>query len=169
MAIKDLIRRSRQKKSVPVRQEEKHPFFSLQRQMNQLFDSFFRDFELEPFRGMGEWYGKFSPEVDVKENNKEITITAELPGMDEKDIDVSLSGDSLIIKGEKKEEKEEKDKESWCMERRYGSFYRAIPLPEEIIDKEKAAASFKKGVLCVTIPKTEAAASLSKKISIKTE
>ncbi|MBW2568730.1 MAG: Hsp20/alpha crystallin family protein [Deltaproteobacteria bacterium] len=168
MAVKDLIKRS-QRKNIPVRQEEKHPLISLQKQMNQLFNSFFGDFELEPFRGMDEWYGKFSPEVDVKENDKEITVTAELPGMDEKDIDVSLSGDSLIIKGEKKEEKKEKDKESWSIERRYGSFYRAIPLPVEIIDKENAAASFKKGVLCVTIPKTEASANLSKKIPVKTE
>lgn len=168
MAIRDLIRRNKQGGSLPARREERYPLFSLQRQMNQLFDSFFRDFEIEPFRAMDEWYGEFSPQIDVKENDKEISVTAELPGMDEKDIDVSLSGDSLVLKGEKKEEKEEKDKNCWHMERCYGSFYRSIPLPEEI-DREKADASFKKGILRITIPKTAKAASSGKKIPIKTE
>ena len=168
MVIRNLTRRNRQGETLPARREETHPFFSLRRQMNQLFDSFFRDFELEPFREMNEWYAKFSPQIDVKENDKEIIVTAELPGMSEKDIDVSISGGSLVVKGEKKEDKEEKDKECWHMERCYGSFYRSIPLPEEI-DKEKADASFKKGILRVTIPKTEKAASSSKKIPIKTK
>jgi len=162
MVIRDLIRKNKPGRSLPVRREEGHPFFSLQRQMNQLLDSFFHDFELEPFREMDEWYGKFSPQIDVKENDKEISVMAELPGMDEKDIDVSLSGDSLVLKGEKKEEKEEKDKDCWHMERCYGSFYRTLPLPEEI-DREKANASFKKGVLRITIPKTAKVASSGKK------
>ena len=168
MAIKDLVRRNTLGRGLPVRREERHPFFSLQSQMNQLFDSFFHDFELEPSRAMDEWPMRFSPEIDVKENDKEISVIAELPGMDEKDIDVSLSGGSLLLKGEKREDREEEDKDCWHMERSYGSFYRTIPLPEEI-DREKADAYFKKGVLRITIPKTTKAASSGKKIPIKTE
>jgi HSP20 family protein len=88
--------------------------------------------------------------------------------MSDKDVEVSVFDDSLVIKGEKKEEKEEKDKNCWHTERCYGSFYRAIPLPKDV-DSEKTDASFKKGVLHVTIPKTKEAADSSKKISIKTE
>lgn len=168
MTIKYLVKKSRWGKSLPVRREEEHPFFPLQRRMNELFDSFFRGFELEPFGAMGEWYGEFSPQVDVKETEKEISVTAELPGLDEKDIDVSLTSDTLTLKGEKKEEKGEKGESGWRMERRYGSFYREIPLPEEI-EAEKVDATFKKGVLRIAIPKTAKAEAAGKKIPIKVE
>ncbi len=168
MTIKDLVTRNRWRRSLPVRREEEHPFYALQKQVNDLFDSFFRGSEISPFREFDEWYGDFSPHIDVKENDKEILIQAELPGLDEKDIEVLLTSNSLTLKGEKKEEKEEKDKGYWHTERRYGSFSRVIPLPEEI-DAEKVKADFRKGVLHVTLPKTKETAVMGKKIAIKTE
>ncbi len=156
---------SAEKSSVPVRREEYHPFSLLRQEMNTLFDNFFRGFDLEPFAGR---FGAFSPNIDVKESEKDISIIAELPGMDEKDIDVSLTRDALTIKGEKKEEKEEKRKDYYRMERSFGSFSRTIPLPAEI-DTDKVKADFKKGVLTVTLPKTAKAIKETKKIPVKAE
>jgi HSP20 family protein len=154
-----------EKKSVPVRREEYHPFSLLRQEMNTLFDNFFRGFELEPFKSP---LGTFSPSIDVKESDKDISVTAELPGLGDKDIDVSLSRDSLTIKGEKKEEKEEKGKDYYHMERSFGSFSRTIPLPAEI-DVDKVKAEFKKGLLTVILPKSEKAMKEKKKISVKAE
>jgi HSP20 family protein len=154
------------KKSVPARQEEYRPFGLLRQEMNRLFDNFFGGFEMEPF--MGRRLGAFSPTVDIKESDKDIRVSAELPGMDDKDIDVLLSKDSVTIKGEKKEEKEDKGKDYYRMERSYGSFSRTIPLPAEV-DTDKVKAEFKKGLLTVTLPKTAQAIKQTKKISVKTE
>lgn len=154
-----------EKRNVSVRREEDHPFSLLRQEMNTLFDNFFRGFELEPFKGH---LGAFSPSIDVKESDKDISVTAELPGLDDKDIDVSLSRDSLTIRGEKKEEKEEKGKDYYRMERSFGSFSRTIALPAEI-DVNKVKAEFKKGLLTVTLPKTEKAVKEKKKISVKAE
>lgn len=153
------------KRSVPVRRDEYEPFSLFRQEMNRLFDNFFHGFDLELFERR---LGTFSPNVDVSESDKEIKVTAELPGMDDKDIDVSLSKDSLTIKGEKKEEKEEKKKDYYRMERSYGSFSRTIPLHVEV-ETDKAKAEFKKGVLTVTIPKTAKAIKETKKIEIKAE
>jgi HSP20 family protein len=154
-----------EKSSVPVRREEYHPFSLFRQEMNTLFDNFFRGFDLEPFSGR---LGAFSPHIDVKESDKDIAIIAELPGMDDKDIHVSLTRDSLTIKGEKKEEKEEKGKDYYRMERSFGSFTRTIPLPVEI-DTDKVKADFKKGVLTVTLPKTATAIKEKKKIPVKAD
>jgi HSP20 family protein len=154
-----------EKKSVPVKREEYHPFSLLRQEMNTLFDNFLSGFELEPFKGR---FGAFSPSIDVKESEKDISVTAELPGIDDKDIDVSLTRDSLTLKGEKKEEKEEKGKDFYRMERSFGTFTRTIPLPSEI-DTDKVKAEFKKGVLTVTLPKTAKAIKEKKKISVKAE
>jgi HSP20 family protein len=154
-----------EKKNIPVRREEYNPFGLLRQEMNTLFDNFSRGFEMDPFMGR---FGTFSPSVDVKESDKEIKVSAELPGMEDKDIDVSLTKDSLTIKGEKKEEKEDKGKDFYRMERSYGSFTRTVPLPSEI-DTEKVKAEFRKGVLTVTLPKTAKAIKETKKISVKAE
>lgn len=116
----------------------------------------------------GDHAASFTPHVDVSENDKEIRISAELPGMNEKDIDITLNHDSLTIKGEKKEEKEDKGKDYYRMERSYGSFFRTIPLHVEV-ESDKAAASYKKGVLTVKIPKSPKAIEEKKKISVKVE
>jgi len=146
--------------------EEEMPLQSLQRQVNRLFDDFFRGFDLRPFAAM-ESAGEFTPRIDVKESDKTFTLTAELPGMDEKDLDVMLSAESLTIKGEKKHEKEEKSENYYRMERSYGSFHRVIPLPNEI-DLKKVEASFTKGILTVNLPKTAKAKEKTKKVPIKT-
>jgi HSP20 family protein len=163
MAKKNLV--PSEKKSVEVRREEYNPFALLRREMNTLFDNFFRGFEVEPFTSR---FSGFSPDVDVKESEKEIKVAAELPGMDDKDIDISLTRDSLTIRGEKKEEKEDKGKDYYRVERSYGSFSRTVPLPVEV-DVDKAKAEFKKGVLTVTLPKTPKAIKETKKISVKAE
>jgi HSP20 family protein len=165
--IKNLSPKGRDRNSLLPSLREEHPFNLFREQINRLFDDFFFGRELTPFRAE-PWYGAFQPHIDVKESAKEITVSAELPGMDEKDIEVLLSGDSLTIKGEKKEEKEEKENNYYRMERRYGSFQRVIPLPVEI-DTKKVDASFKKGILHVKLPKTTQAKSSAKKITVKSE
>jgi len=154
------------KKSVPVRREEESPFAVLKRGMDDLFEHFMRGFEIESFESRG--MGVFSPRIDVTEDDKAIKVMAELPGMDEKDLDISLRGDTLSIKGEKREEKEHKGKDYYRMERSYGSFSRTIPLPIEV-ETDKIHAELKKGVLTVTLPKTMKAIEETKKITVKEE
>ncbi len=163
MAIKNLMPFGR--KDVPVRREEENPFRALRREMDSLFENFFHGFEMEPFTSR---HGAFSPDIDVVESDKEIAVTVELPGMDEKDIDVSLNEDTLTIRGEKKAEKEDKGKDFYRMERSYGSFSRSITLPKEV-NTEKVEAQFKKGILTVVLPKTSKAVEETRKISIKSE
>ena len=111
MTIKDLAPWNWGKKTMPVRTGEDHPFELLQRQMNRLFDDFFSGFDLEPFSGWTERFGGFNPRINVIEDEKEIRLTAELPGMDDKDIDISLTKDALTIRGEKRDERESKEGE----------------------------------------------------------
>lgn len=163
MTIRDIV--SFGKKNFPVRREDDNPFAVLRREMDLLFENFLRGFDVMPFESR---LGTFSPKVDVIENDKEIKISAELPGMDEKDIDVSLQKDVLTIRGEKKVEKEDKGKDYYRMERSYGSFSRSIPLPIEV-ETDKVEAKFKKGVLSIILPKTAKAATETKKIAVKVE
>lgn len=153
------------RKGALFKKEDYEPFAFFRDEINRLFDNFFRGFEIEPFERK---FAAFSPSIDISETDKELIISAELPGIEEKDIDVSLSKDSLTIKGEKKEEKEDKGKSYYRMERSYGSFSRTIPLPTEI-DADKVEAEFKKGVLIIKLPKTPEAIKETKKIQIKAE
>jgi HSP20 family protein len=121
-------------------------------------------FDIEPFwRGEISW-GK-APAVDVVEKDKAYEITAELPGMEEKDIEVKFADGVLSVTGEKKEEKEEKKKDWYLSERRYGSFQRAFRVPEGV-DADKIEATFKNGVLTVSLPKSPEAIKREKKIPI---
>jgi HSP20 family protein len=131
--------------------------------MDHLFDDFFESFGLTPF----EPFGAFSPRVDVSETDKEIKVSAELPGLDENDIEVSLARNLLTISGEKQEEAEDKGKNFYRMERSYGSFRRTIPLMVEV-EADKIKAKFQKGVLTVTLPKTAEAQRQTRRIPIKT-
>jgi HSP20 family protein len=108
----------------------------------------------------------FSPRLDVSETDREYHITAELPGMDEKDVEISLSNNLLILRGEKKDERKDKQKDYFRMERSYGMFERAIPVPEGA-DLDKCEASFRKGVLTVTIPKSPEYQKERKRIPIR--
>ena len=127
-----------------------------------MFDDFFGESRLTPRREMA---AGFWPQVDVTETDKEIKVSADIPGVEPKDIDVSVEDGMLIIKGEKKYEREEKEKGQHRMERSYGSFERAIELPTEV-DESKAKAEFKKGVLRLTLPKRPGAPSRRKKIPV---
>ena len=150
------------------RRESSSPLSLLHSEVDRLFDDFMSDF--------GPWRSRLTrpfdteqmPSVDVSESDKEVEVKADLPGMDEKDIEVSLSNGVLTIKGERKAEKEDKDekKSFHRIERSYGLYRRSISLPCEI-DENKVKASFSKGVLTVTMPKTAEAKSKVKKIAIK--
>lgn len=145
-----------------------YPFYALQQEMNQVFDEFMKGFDVAPFSGLGENLGKFYPSIDIKESDKEIILTAELPGLEEKDFELLLTDDALTIKGEKKEEKESREKDYYRMERKYGSFSRVVALPDGI-ETAKVDAKFKNGVLTITLPKSEEAKQKVKKIAIKSE
>jgi HSP20 family protein len=151
------------------------PFESLRREVDRLFDDFdggfFRSpfrrarFDLKPFwRRELTWPAM--PAVDVVEGEKAYEVTAELPGMDEKNIEVKVANDALTIRGEKKEEKEEKQKDYYVQERHFGSFERCFQVPEGV-DADKIEATFKNGVLTVTMPKTAEAQKAEKKIAVK--
>ena len=107
----------------------------------------------------------FIPRVDVTEMEKEIRVTAELPGMEEKSVKVELEESALMLSGEKKEEREEKTRHGYRMERRYGSFHRVIPLPARV-EMDKAKAEYRNGILTVTIPK---AVEARKHVELKVE
>jgi HSP20 family protein len=124
------------------------PFVSFRREMDRMFDRFFDG--LPASTGTG-WQA-LTPAVDVDETDKEMVITAELPGVSDNDVEVSLVGDVLTIKGEKKSEKEQKDGDSTYVERRFGSFARSVRLPFEVKDGQ-VDAQFKDGVLTITLPK----------------
>jgi HSP20 family protein len=116
--------------------------------MDRLFDRF-----LEPAWSEMPALGDWSPTVDVSEDKDAVTVKAELPGVEQKDIAVSLQEGMLTIKGEKRAEKEEKDKHYHRIERSYGAFYRSIQLPSAV-DVGKVAATFKDGVVTITLPKS---------------
>ncbi|HTZ39774.1 MAG TPA: Hsp20/alpha crystallin family protein [Syntrophales bacterium] len=164
--IKDIVPAGKGSEALPARREEEYPLFSLQRDMNRLFDDFFRGFDLKPLRMADERWAGFNPRMDLEETEKEYRITAELPGMEEKDVEVFLTGNSITLKGEKKEEKEEKGKNYYHTERSYGSFHRTVPLPDGI-DLKKVDAEFKNGVLTVKLPKTVEAKTKNKKVPVK--
>ncbi len=120
-----------------------------------VFDELFNDsllFPLARTRPVAD--GAFSPRIEVSETEKEVTVNAELPGLDEKDITVDLEEDTLTIRGEKKEEHEEKDRRWYRAEVTYGAFERVIPLPAHV-KGDKSKARFKKGVLTINLPKLE--------------
>lgn len=168
MAIRDLIPWNRNdEKKLTVQRETQDPFYELQRNMNRLFDDFFGDFDMSRFGDFGSRFGAFQPQVDVSETDQEITVAAELPGLEEKDIEVSLDKGVLTISGEKKEEKEDKGKNYYRMERSYGSFRRSLPLPAEVVE-DQVEATFKNGVLNIRLPKSPEAQKPGKRITVKT-
>jgi HSP20 family protein len=152
------------------------PFENLRREVDRLFEDFtmspfrlpFRRpaFDIEPFWSPDSWVAV--PAIDYVERDNAFEVHADLPGMDEKDIEVKLSGGVLTIKGEKHEEKEEEKPDFHLRERRFGSFVRSLRVPETV-DTNKIEASFKKGVLTVMLPKTAEAQKPAKTIEVKGE
>lgn len=164
------------KPAVPAAADVRDPFVALRREIDHLFDDFLGRFrwpsfgrslfEYEPFAEFEPLFGRTAPSVDMSETDKEYQIVAEMPGLDENDVEVVLSGDLLTIKGEKKQEKVEKRKDTYRSERRYGSLSRSFRLPDAI-DQDKVAAEIKNGILTVTLPKTPEARKKVKKIGVK--
>jgi HSP20 family protein len=161
------------KSSTPpaVAGETWRPFQALRNEIDQIFDDFGSGFWNRPFRSLARLERDLSksissPAVDVAENDKAYEITAELPGLDEKNIDIKLDKGGLTIKGEKREETEEKKKDYYVSERRYGAFERYFALPDGI-NADKIEATFKNGVLKVLLPKTEEAQKPAKTINVK--
>lgn len=165
--IKDLLPWKKSKETeVPVRRSD--ALSDLHSQMNDLFDSFFDDYDNASWlpKRMSENFSYLSPKFDVSETDDALEISAELPGMEADDIDVSIDGDYLTIKGEKKEEHEDKKKNFHVTERRYGSFSRTLNIPAANLDLEKVESKFKKGVLNLKLPKTSDAKSKRRKIKV---
>lgn len=160
MNISDLVPwRSR---AVAPRQNDS--FLLMQQEFNHLFDNFFRRFDMLP---AGDGQFEFAPHLNMAETEKDFQVTVELPGMDEKDIDITVTHNLLTIQGEKKVAKEEKEKNFYRRERNYGFFQRTIPVPSDLVDQNKIEATFEKGILTVTLPKVEGVQQTAKRIAVK--
>jgi HSP20 family protein len=151
-----------------------HPLTSLRERWDHLFDDFFADFprwpslrrplDIEPLRRLAG--GDLTPAVDIKEQDNGYLISVELPGINDKDIAVEVQDDLLTVRGEKRAEREEKDKGYHLTERSYGSFMRSFRLPPDA-DAGQTNATFSKGVLNISVPKNADAQSKVKKIDVK--
>jgi HSP20 family protein len=164
MALKSLIPWKREDRSLMGRAGS-NPIESLHRQIDRMFEDVFTGARTSL---LDRSWGAFAPEVDVTETKDAVKVEAELPGLDEKDVDVSVADGALTIKGEKRQEHEEERGDYWYAERSFGTFQRVIPLPEGV-DFDKARATFKKGVLKVELPKTADAASRRNRIPVNVE
>jgi HSP20 family protein len=167
MSVRDLIpwgRNNGNQLPSVYREDDRDPFLSLHREVNRLFDDVFRGFDSRlPALGRFSLGGGGWPSVEVSDSEKEIRVTAEVPGLEEKDVEVLLEDGVLSLKGEKRSETEDKDRQ--FSERFYGRFERRIPLGYEV-EEDKVSADFKNGVLTVTLPKTERAQTKAKRIVI---
>ena len=155
----------RDKAQVPANREEAaDPFASFRREVDRVFDDFFNGFG----RGLPAWSGAsgVTPTLDIADSDKEIVVTAELPGLDEKDFEVTLAGDVLTIKGEKKAESERRNGDAYYVERRFGQFSRSVRLPFEVGD-EAVEAKYDKGVLTIRVPKPADAQRSVRRIEVK--
>jgi HSP20 family protein len=144
------------------RGEEFNPFLTLHREMNRVFDDVFRGFDLAPFGADRLPGGMGWPKIEVSETDKEVKVAADLPGLEQKDVEVELANGVLSIRGEKKTETE--DKGRLFSERYYGRFERRIPVDD--IEEDKVSASFQNGVLTVTLPKSAKAQQNVKRIPV---
>lgn len=154
----------RNKSKEPVRSEDS-PLTTLRTEIDRLFDSVTRD----PFGALDRAFTgsrAWSPAVDVAESDDELTVRAEIPGIDPNELQVNISGNQLVLAGEKKESSEKKGKDFYQTESRYGSFRRSIPLPGSV-DQEKVEADYANGVLTIRLKKVQA--TLPKKVEVKTK
>jgi HSP20 family protein len=162
-------------KKAPMPARRPDTWRSFRNEMDRLFDRFTRElewpslprlFNLETFWPETGAFSLTAPPIEVSEDANAYKISAELPGLDPKDIEVVVSGDMLVLKGEKRAEKEEKGKNTYLSERSYGAFQRAFQLPEAV-DRDKLAADFAKGILTLTLPKKAEAQKAEKRIEVK--
>ncbi|BBO03476.1 MULTISPECIES: Hsp20/alpha crystallin family protein [Bradyrhizobium] len=162
MGFRNLIPWSGKQDLAPAR-DNFDPFLTLHREMNRLFDDVFRGFGGTSLSRLIE--GRFDwPKVELSETDKTLTVSAELPGLTEKDVQVEIAGGVLTLRGEKKAERNGEGR--YFTERYYGAFERQIPL--EGVEEDKAEASFSNGVLTVSLPKSEKAREGVKRIAINT-
>ncbi len=160
--MKDKLIPWKRKGELPRRWQTEDPFDVLHREINELFDGYYQG-----FGGLGRRMAG-SAGFELSETYDEIRVKVELPGMDEKDIAVELEEDMLVIRGERKEEKETQKRNYHVSEMSYGGYYRTIPLPAKV-DREKAKAKFKRGVLTLALPKMEAAKVQCKRIPVSSD
>jgi HSP20 family protein len=158
MALRDLIPWNNGSRDLSLHRNDPNPFLALHREMNRLFDDTFRSFDIAPLSSQAMGW----PSLEVNETDNEVKVIAELPGLQEKDVNVELRDGVLSISGEKRSETE--DKERRLSERYYGHFERSIPIDD--VDQDKVGASFKDGVLTVTLPKSPTAREKAKRIAI---
>ena len=168
MDFKSLVPWREKSQTPATRDDFFDPFVAFRREMDRMFDDFFNNFgfggrSLRPLTG--GWQG-VTPTVDVAETDRELVVTAELPGLDQKDFEVTLAGDVLTIKGEKKAEQEQKEGDHYYMERRFGAFSRSVRLPFEVKD-EKVEAKYEKGVLTIRVPKPTEAQKSVRRIEVR--
>ena len=160
------------KKQALTTQGWNDPFQAYRAEMDRMFDAFFGDRgSVAPRMGFGvpaaaNGRGFIVPDIDITENDKEVSLTAELPGLDEADVDLSVRNGMLTLKGEKKYEHVDDKDDVHMVERRFGSFQRSFRLPDAV-DAERIDAKFDKGVLRVVMPKKAEAVEPVKKIAIK--
>jgi HSP20 family protein len=173
MSVRDLIpwrRGNDQTPTTQFREDDSHPFLSLHREMNRLFDDTFRGFDARwPGFGLtsasrGGWSNDRWPSIEIAETEKEWKVCAEVPGMDEKDLEILADDGVLTVRGERRSEVDDKDRQ--FSERYYGRFERRIALPPDV-EAERAEARFKNGVLTVTLPKSTNANPRVRRIAIK--
>ena len=164
-------------KSPSILEETWQPLARLRADMERMFEDFFsgvssslsgRKGAVEPFRTVERMFTGSAPAVDLVEKENAYEMSAELPGLDDKDVRLSLKDDVLTLSGEKKEQTEEKKQGYHFSERRFGAFRRSFRLPDDV-DQDKIEANFKKGVLTITLPKNPEAAKNEKKIEVKAE
>ena len=175
-ATKTLAKAQPETSQPPARTRERDFFGSLRNEVERVFEDFdkgmwgfpsrWKGSHLEPFRGRRLSFA-LTPSVDIVEKDDMFELTADLPGVDEKNVEVKLSGDALIIKGEREEHKEEKKKDFYISERQFGAFERSFRIPDKV-ESDKIKAHFKNGVLTISLPKKPGAQKTEKKISIST-
>ena len=166
MTLGEVIPWQKNKRGLSTLREE-NPFHAMQSKMNYMLEDLFNGFGTEPFDAITPVFGSYTPRIDVVDSEKEIVVTAELPGMEKGDFDLTLTKDALTIKGEKKQAREESpEKGRYHYERSYGAFQRTVPLTVEV-NENAIDASFKNGVLKIVLPKTAEAQRQCKKISIR--
>lgn len=152
--------------TIPVKHTEKNSYYperyydpthSMHRDIDRMFDHFLRGFGMPPIGLPGLWpslgeSGLLKPKIDLSASEQEYLLTVEIPGVNEKDVAIDIKGNTMTVKGEKRQEKEEKDKNFYRIERSYGSFQRVLSLPEDV-DQDAIKASFKNGILSITMPR----------------
>jgi HSP20 family protein len=165
MNMRDLIPWGRSMSQAPTlyRDTDQSPFVSLHREMNRLFDETFRGMNMPASFGRMSGWATNWPSLEIAETDSDIRIVAEVPGLEEKDVEVLLEGEALTLRGEKRAEVE--DKERQFSERFYGRFERSIPLGYEV-EADKVKADFKNGLLTINLPKTAKAQARAKRIAI---